>query len=344
MFKTPHLSIDDANPVFDFELRRIKRLALPDRLWLYSAVTQFAPPLLIALIYVWQLVSAVYEHNTGTPGTNNYGNYGYYYPQYFYVSTFMDFYGSTTQFVVGCVLLSIVISSIYSLAVSVHAINQQINDGHWESLRLTPLPDRAIYAAKLITTEIRAWRVMNIEVGARLMLILFLLIYALLPPQVFILGYPLFGDNSYWGSMAASFGFNTFSSILQIGIILIFIVVLLLEPRWRMRALLSLGLAISARVRNVSLSSLGAVMAMIAFYAGLVAVLFAIFLLFNYLNSDLWLRYYRRGAFDAVTYGRLIYVLQFTAVVVIVLAGYLYYRLIRNVSRRYVLRHAFRSE
>ncbi|MBX3061831.1 MAG: hypothetical protein KF726_02585 [Anaerolineae bacterium] len=344
MFKTPHLRIDDANPVFDFELRRIKRLAQPDRLLLYSALAQFLPPLLIVLVYVWQLVVAVYERNMGSPGTNNYGNYGYYYPQYFYVSNFMDFYGMTMQLVVGCVLLSMVISSIYYLAVSVHAINQQLNNGHWDSLRLTPLPDNTIYVAKLTSAEIRAWRVMNVEIGSRLMLILFLLIYVLLPPQSFILGYPLIGQDSYWGSLFASFSYNTFSSLLQIGMLVILALVLLLEPRWRMRTLLGLGLAISARVRNLSLSSIGAVMALFGFYLGLAALLFALLMGFHQLNTTMWLSYFYNGAFDSVTYSRLIYVLQLTAVVVITLAGYLYYGLIRNVSQRSVLRHAFRSE
>jgi hypothetical protein len=51
MFRTPHVHIRDENPVFDFELRRVKRLATPGHLWVYSALLQVAPLLLTTVGY-----------------------------------------------------------------------------------------------------------------------------------------------------------------------------------------------------------------------------------------------------------------------------------------------------
>ncbi|MFN8420923.1 MAG: hypothetical protein U0528_17025 [Anaerolineae bacterium] len=340
MFKTPHLAITDENPVFDFELRRIKRLRSSNRLWWYGSLIQVVPCSLVVLFYVSQVVSAAYRYKTGAPSTN--ANYSYYFGNYVYLSDYYTATSALAAFVAATAILFAAFAGIYYLAVTIHSVNHQINNGHWDLLRLTPLPEEDIYDAKVTTGEIRAWRIFNLEIALRLMLFVLAVLTTLVPAEVIVFGQDYFGSESVWMRLWSGLQQQPVITVLEVGIVLIIALVWLVEPRWRMRALLALGLAISARVRNVSMSSLSAFFGLIGFYLGLITVAVVCSFLISRLNNAL---YYRlRDSFAYEDYYNLRAFIQFVSTTGFVMAGYLYYAMTRAISRRSVLRHAFKGE
>jgi hypothetical protein len=344
MFKTPHLVIEEPNPVFDFELRRIKRLALPNRLWWYGALVQTLPCLAVAVLYGVQLLGVVYAYNNGYSSTPS--NYGYLYYSYSHLSQFYNMISVWAAILLLAVGLMVIAGSINYLAVSIHTINQQMNSGHWDMLRLSPLPDEDIYEGKLRTAEIRAWRVMNIEVALRLMLITLIVMVIMLPPNTLVLGQDYFSNSSIGGNLLESLQRDTFYTCLLLVMLTICAVVWVFEPRWRMRTLLAMGLSLSSRVRNISMSSVAALFGLIGFVIGFLFLVFALLVFFNGLSVSLWQRYYNAssGNFDYVSYNNVSKLYQVLFVAGFAAAGYAYYAVIRVLSQRSTLRHAFRSE
>jgi hypothetical protein len=251
MFRTPHVNIRDENPVFDYELRRVKRLATPGRLWLYSAVLQAIPLVLIPSFYFLSLIimRQVYLSNS------SYYTYGLY-------SNWSGFAGVT---LFGAGVLAF-FGGIYYMAVSIYSINKQINDGHWDMLRLSPLAETSVLRAKETIAHIRAWRLMQVEVALRLTPVIIGGLLLVFDPRDMAQGNSIVGQTSFLESMARGFAERPLATLAQLVTLVVFPYVWIMEPRWRMKTITALGLALSARVRNLSMASVAAFFGLLGFH------------------------------------------------------------------------------
>jgi hypothetical protein len=330
MFRTPHVSIRDENPVFDFELRRVRRLAMPGRLWVYSALLQVVPLLVTMVVYfasVWDYVIR-YGVTSGYSG-----------PYYRYYS---DFYSAWSIFGVVTLVASGLMAffgGIYYMSVSIHSINTQINNGHWDMLRLTPLGNLTVLRAKEAIAHIRAWRLMHIEIALRIV-------------QVTLVGLLLFfqPDEIAQGRWLNEFG--TLSQILgdlirrplltltQCTLILTIACVWIIEPRWRMRTITTMGLALSARVHNVSMASVMAFFGLFGFHLAQAALLSGTVWLIAGLWRVYYLSVYSRNDYDdnLFVFGQAASILSFLWI------AYLIYWAGRRLSWHSALRQAFKAE
>jgi hypothetical protein len=122
-----------------------------------------------------------------------------------------------------------------SLTAALHSVSSDMRAGRWDVLRLTDLDAQQFVGAKYALAQVRAWRVMALVMSLRISLIAFLVIRLELLPVVLVLaGYGL---------------------------------VYILEPLWRMRALVALGLAIATRLRNMTYALIAGLSAMLVMWA-----------------------------------------------------------------------------
>jgi hypothetical protein len=325
MFRVPHFEVYDPNPVFDLELSRVKRLAAPDRLWLYSALVQAIPALVLLALFFLALNNYVAHYFQNNPSAG-----------YYYYSTFEQGTGNWAALLLVAAGILFLVGDIYYIAVSVHSINHEINSGHWDLLRLTPMDDDDIIEAKLATAHIRAWRVMNLEVTVRLMLVTLFWAVILFPARPFLNGEGFFGRSSIWQAVWRQFQERPFSTAFIIITVLLFMLSFVLEPRWRMRALTGLGMYISSRVHNISMSSVAAFFSLIGFhFVQLVMLIASGWLAINvYTRVDYSYNY----NYDAVM------VMQLVTFLVLLGEAFFFYRLMTLWSQRAARRFAFRPD
>ncbi|MBX3081235.1 MAG: hypothetical protein KF716_06335 [Anaerolineae bacterium] len=324
MFRVPHFEVFEQNPVFEFELRRIKRLATPDRLWLYSALIQAIPPLVMLALYFVAMNDYVAHYFQNNPSAG-----------YYYYSRFDEWIGALAMFILGLTAILVVCGDIYYMAVTVHSINHQVNSGHWDMLRLTPMDDADIFEAKQVTAHIRGWRVMQLEIALRLMLVTLAWASLLFPVRAFLNGEGFFGSSSAWVSLFRSFQSRPFYTLLTLITVLSLMATYIWEPRWRMRSLTSLGLYISSRVHNVSLSSVAAFFSIIGFHFVQILLIFGAGWFFLRVLVD-----YSFAGYNYDVYP----ILQMLAFILVIGIIFLFYRLSERWARQSALRAAFRSD
>ncbi|MFN8420924.1 MAG: hypothetical protein U0528_17030 [Anaerolineae bacterium] len=335
MFKTPHTMIHDTNPVFDFELRHLKWLAQPQRLWRYSAVIQMLPSLILSVIYVLVLNEWLHQWIANGRGLTSFQSY-----------TFYDAAALWIIIIMAASLLLALVGGWYYLGVTVNSINQEMNSGRWDQLRLTPLAPESIIAAKETIAEVRAWRVMNIEVALRLLLLTLLLLLLLLPFDVLAAGQPYITSLSTIGSILRGFQEKPLSTAVDALLVLVVAVTYAYEPRWRMQALVAMGLALSSQIRNTSMASLAAFFGLFGFHIVQAAwTWFALMIMIQLTKIMDWGYRFLDGVADNTVLVEVgVLALKIGAVAAVIGIVYLYYALVRSNSRHTTLKHAFRSE
>lgn len=140
---------------------------------------------------------------------------------------------------VGASLILSLVCDLNYLAQTVTSIGHQIASGQWDMLRLTTLRRRDILMAKFAVAQIHAWRWMGADVALRL------------GGAAFTLGLFLF-----WVFPPVQAFYLPRSVPVILAFFVIFAAVYVLEPLWRMRAIVALGIAVSARIHNSSLALL----------------------------------------------------------------------------------------
>ena len=325
MFRVPHFDVFEENPVFEFELSRIKRLASPDRLWLYSALIQVVPALILLAVFFLAMNNYIAHYFQNNPSSG-----------YYYYSSFEQGASGWAGILLAVAGILFLVGDIYYLAVSVHSINNEINSGHWDLLRLTPMDDEDIIEAKLATAHIRAWRVMNLEVTVRVMLLTLFWALLLFPVRAFLTGEGFFGRSSIWRSVAQQIQERPFSTSFAIITVLLLMLVFVLEPRWRMRSLTALGLYISSRVHNISMSSVAAFFSLIGFHFIQLMLLVGTgwVMIGMYSRIDYAYNYYYDG----------VMILQLIILLLLIGETFFYYRLMTMWSQRAARRFAFRAD
>ena len=113
-------------------------------------------------------------------------------------------------------------------------------------------------------------------------------------------------------------------------------IVYALEPRWRMRSLTSLGLYISSRVHNVSLSSVAAFFSIIAFHFVQLVLVFG--------TGWLFLRLFVDFGYNVNYNYDLVPILQAFGFLIVLGVVFIFYRLSERWARHAALRFAFRSD
>lgn len=183
---------------------------------------------------------------------------------------------SITAFVsiAGAVLLDFI-----CMVTSLNSIGMEFTRGRWDLLRLTPLRPDAIIGAKHVITQIRSWRAFMALLGARIATVLLALAQAFVLPAVFDYYNPL-------ADLGEFFVTEPFLSTFVLVNIVIFTVVYLIEPFWRMRAMTALGISLSARFRNLTTASLVALAAIGLVWLSQVVIMgFIIWLMISFLSS-----------------------------------------------------------
>jgi hypothetical protein len=126
-------------------------------------------------------------------------------------------------------------------------LRQEKESGSWDLIRTTPLSPIKIIAAKYTSAQFQAWPVLTIEIALRVAV---------------IVGYTVDGISAQIGRTLPFTGFSFFVSL---GLSVLIGIVYILEPIWRMRMVVSMGLAISIKEGNatsLALKYFGALLAM----------------------------------------------------------------------------------
>ena len=143
--------------------------------------------------------------------------------------------------------------------------------GHWDVMRTTALSTTQIIGAKYTSAQLRAWRVLTIEVALRTAVIAVLTVNAIL------------------GQIEISSALSNYFLLILLGILVVPGSVYILEPIWRMSMVVSMGLAISMQGRNltsVALADFGALLSMRILQGILTAIYFLpVSILVEWLNS-----------------------------------------------------------
>ncbi len=161
----PYTAVSADNPLFRYEVRRIRWGQSAWQLMGYSLAAWWFIPFLMASLWVLLL--------------DDYSN-----PR-------LDH--ARDQYIVLLLLCGVganFILDMVSLTAALSGVASERRAGRWDALRLTNLCPEQFVSAKHAAAEIRAWRIMALVVSLRLSLVAFLMIrIELLPTLFLLLGY-----------------------------------------------------------------------------------------------------------------------------------------------------------
>jgi len=199
------------NPVFDAELRRWRLMGrFPDQLRFAQTVV-YGLPILSAVGW------AAFQTLSGR----------------------LTMFSNSVLIALVTLLLgtTVVVDVVYAL-ITVGTFNTEIQQGQWDLLRLTPLLPEQIYAAKFSIAQLRVFRWMVVEAGVRVLCISLILLEIALQTVRSIASYPLYLP-SIW-----------LNTLLILLILFPLLYMFVMEPFWRMRTMVAIGCAASARVEQ----------------------------------------------------------------------------------------------
>ncbi len=236
----PHALITTANPVFDYELRSVRWPRSVEDLQKYTLNVLVVLNLAIGGLWI---ISRLLDRlsNSGIAPLAPY-----------------------VLIAVSSIVITIA-SDVWYMLTTVGTINFQIASGQWDLLRLTEVRGENILLAKYAIAQIRAWRLMTLEVGVRIAGVVFA---ALLYPPLFLI-------------ILVTLPVSWCLVILVVGYVA--------EPLWRMQALIALDVALAVRIQNYTfavLATLGAVLVVeFSRLVALAALAFVVFGLLPYRSS-----------------------------------------------------------
>lgn len=200
------------HPLFKAEIRRIRWGETPRRLWRYTLMVFGLVGVLVLVLWVLALIT--------TPTSSYY----------------MDRLAISGDFIGLLFLASIALDILLDfvcLWFTVDSIDKSANPMKWDLLRLTTTRLEVIVAAKHALAQVRAWRVMALIIGLRLSIVFLVCCHFILLEQV------------DWGQILSDI--NVWIGLITL---IIFALVYVIEPYWRMQAMTALGLGHSARFGN----------------------------------------------------------------------------------------------
>ncbi len=246
-YQIPHTFIRSPNPVFEVELRRVRRLRSAASLTRYSRAVLLVP--FLALIAWWLLNVWAFAQASGYEK----------FAAYFAFTTACNILGIVIFLFALVMMLAL---DFYAVVVSINTIGHDISLGQLDLLRLTDIQAKDYVAAKYATAQIRAWRVLALEVAARLLGIVLIIAASTYMSSWsyggccvysrYVMVWPLVEE------FANSLNTHPLRTLANAAVIGLLVAAYIAEPVWRMRAVTALGLAISARLRNLPVAALTA--------------------------------------------------------------------------------------
>jgi hypothetical protein len=213
----------------------------------------------------------------------------------------------------------------YSMHSSLSGINEDRQVGHWDVIRITLLHEAEVIHAKFAVAQIRAWRWLVYEIGLR---------------HVVVAGLITLFMSSISNVFDYSDSLEIFFMVLVIGMVcLIFIQ----EAKWRSRAMIAVGVGISARgmnTTNSALSAVGMVIGLRIMETVIAAVLFWLLVYIPFRISYAWAEYY-----DPVTNRSSEHLIFFVVIIVLIGSGVIlwgYWRIVRGLALSLATRWAYR--
>lgn len=222
IFKVP----ESRHPLFQLERRRIRWGRTPERARRHSQRLMLR--LAIVLLVLWMVAVVLI-------GSNSVGAYQW------FLATGADF---MIWFLIATLGLSF-ITDFIAIAYSMNSLSREHNLGRWDLLRLSSSEGRVL-EAKYTLARLRTWRVYAFMVGLRITLPLMILV------QLTLFYWLDNGEIWFTGELLHSLQFYTLPTLLALGAVLLFLIGYLLEPYWRFRAVVAMGVGLSAFVRQVS--------------------------------------------------------------------------------------------
>ena len=165
----------------------------------------------------------------------------------------------------GLSLLAIVPLDYVSITASLNSISGEITNRTWDLLRLTALRQGELVLAKHAITQLRAWRTTIWVIGLRIAV-------SLVAATSFVARFLDASNPAVSDSMGLGFLYFCFSFVPLAALVGIFV----LEPLWRMRAITSLGMVISAWVRDSAFATLLAIAMVLVLWFVQALVLFTL--------------------------------------------------------------------
>jgi hypothetical protein len=150
----PHALITTANPVFDYELRSIRRPRSVEDLQKYTLNMLIVLHLGLGSLWLLSLV------------LNSLSNAQ--------VAPLIPYLVAAIS---GVVIM--IASDVYYVLVTVGTTCHQIESGQWDLLRLTEVRGEHILVAKYALAQIRVWRFMTLEIGVRIAGVVFTALFNL---------------------------------------------------------------------------------------------------------------------------------------------------------------------
>lgn len=238
----PHTEIS-ANPLFRYDLRSVQWPSLPRELIRYSLYMITGIVLIIAGFWLFSFIVYTSRYTESV--------------KYALGIEHLNHRELIAEILKIALVVFTICADFYYMLITINSINSLVTSGQWDLLRLTPLTDRKILAAKYAIAQIRAWRLMAVETGLRIATIVFILLCAVFPANFLEnpatrIRMPFAIDMFLGRDMALGNLFpNTEHHVLStIGIYLLLVILggfFILEPYWRMRSVLAVGMLISAR-------------------------------------------------------------------------------------------------
>jgi hypothetical protein len=237
----PHMLITKRNPVFEWSVRRMRFLARPNHMAIYSWAVLIAVHvvfdggwLFLKLSQAWGRSRSVYSDPTFVLG------------------------GSLLMMAVVITLAA----DLYYITLASGAMLRRRESGQWDALRLTAMNEKDIINAEYAVAQIRGWRLLPFEVAIRTAAAVVFTLSAILPAPY--LNTPF----------AIALYLLVAPMVAMPGIALVY-VICVLEPLWRMRTVMAIGIAVATSLRNpmlVMLTALGLVFGLRLLQALLVIV------------------------------------------------------------------------
>jgi hypothetical protein len=157
---------------------------------------------------------------------------------------FITMYGSSPstfisplRFIVFISLAVMIVANFIYVAITARGLSYEIMSGQWDLLVITPQNEGNLIAAKFAAAQIQMWRLVSVEIALRI-------------ASVGIAGLEFL---TYW--LKFSLDARTYALLICLILIIPFYV---LEPLWRMPAVVAWGLAIGIQAKDVNAAMLNA--------------------------------------------------------------------------------------
>lgn len=317
MYPTPYSNNMLRHPLFRHEVRHVRWGFSDERIRGYS-LRVFLVALVINFL-AWLLLSLAFS----TPPP-----FSYY--QQSAASWFV--YGSGQQVFALLVFASIGVNLLLDFASTfsgLKSINSEVSAGRWDLLRLTALREEGIVNAKHAAAQVRAWRMMAVTVSIRgVSIILGLFIFAIVPLLVL-------RDGSFFTGVGQTLLREPLGTLLAFITLVLTLVVYVVEPYWRIKAMTALGMVVSSYVLNTPLATLAGVGAIFAVWLAQIIIVAMLVFGLGFLLSPTIFLFSSNVAFS-ILYG-------LVAAVITAATIYGFYTLLQNWGLRRVTARIYKS-